>query len=237
MHPTSQYLQEKKGRLQKWSIKNQDKFHALVPQGKSKAIDLSCHNKSLRPKAEQHPIEMLSQYLQETLYEQAYEFGYGGYLERRSFYQFDLFTNQGDTIRELHLGLDIWGAAQTPISAPLSGHVHSFHYDPTAGSYGATILLTHQPLPDLTFFTLYGHLSQSSLAGIQVGQPIKGGQQFAHLGAPKDNGGWPPHLHFQIMLDDLGMTGDFPGVAPLQEQEYWQRLCPSPQSIFNWQWE
>ncbi|MEO6446181.1 MAG: aminotransferase class III-fold pyridoxal phosphate-dependent enzyme, partial [Gemmatimonadaceae bacterium] len=42
------------------------------------------------------------------------------------------------------------------------------------------------------------------------------------------NGGWPPHLHFQVICDLLGREGDFPGVARARERAVWLSLCPDP---------
>ena len=36
---------------------------------------------------------------------------------------------------------------------------------------------------------------------------------IARIGTTAENGGWPPHLHFQLITDLLDRHGDFPGVA------------------------
>ena len=52
-------------------------------------------------------------------------FGFGGYNENRTLYsRSKLFA--GGQARTLHLGVDIWGAAGTPVHAPIGGMVHSF---------------------------------------------------------------------------------------------------------------
>ncbi|RKZ19578.1 peptidase M23, partial [bacterium] len=63
------------------------------------------------------------------------------------------------------------------------------------------------------------------------GQRIERGQIFAQLGSAKENGGWPPHLHFQKIRDMLGKRGDFPGVAKMSERDKWLDLCPDPASL------
>ncbi|MGV8039036.1 MAG: hypothetical protein AB2L07_02820 [Thermoanaerobaculaceae bacterium] len=37
------------------------------------------------------------------------------------------------------------------------------------------------------------------------------GERFAAVGSSDVNGGWAPHLHFQVAADLLGMGVDFPG--------------------------
>ncbi len=61
--------------------------------------------------------------------------------------------------------------------------------------------------------------------------PVRRGQPIAAFGSVSENGAWPPHLHFQAMLDMLGFEGDFPGVAFPEEWPAWQSLCPSPEPL------
>ena len=71
--------------------------------------------------------------------------------------------------------------------------------------YGPLVILRHETDDGPRFFTLYGHLSDDTLAGLAVG-PACGARAsaIARVGAPPTNGDWPPHLHFQIILDLLG---------------------------------
>ena len=85
----------------------------------------------------------------------------------------------------------------------------------------------------LRFFTLYGHLSDASLEGLRVGQRVEAGAVLATTGKPHENGGWPPHLHFQVILDTLGHEGDIPGVVHPGEGAWWARICPDPAPFFS----
>ncbi len=67
------------------------------------------------------------------------------------------------------------------------------------------VILEHTTADGLNFFTLYGHLSPAAIAGLRPGQIIAAGQQFATLGTPAENGGWPPHLHLQVITDLLDL--------------------------------
>jgi len=152
--------------------------------------------------------------------------GVGGYLEKRSLYRdTDLF--QGDAERCIHIGVDVFMAADTRLHAPLDGAVHSFANRQLRGDYGPVIILRHQ-LDGVEFHTLYGHLDETSLAGLQAGQPIAAGAAFARIGARPRNGDWPPHLHFQLIEDMQGKRGDYPGVVRADELEYYRCNCPDP---------
>jgi len=153
--------------------------------------------------------------------------GYGGYGEERALYsRSDLF--EGEEPRTIHLGIDLWTAAGTPVHAPLDGVVHSFDNRAIHGDYGPVIILEHQ-LGKVKLFSLYGHLSLNSLEGKKVGQVIRQGEQFAWLGVYKENFHWPPHLHFQLMWDLEGNRGDYPGVASASEAKGYLSNCPNPE--------
>lgn len=150
----------------------------------------------------------------------------GGYGEHRAMYAGSHLFGGDDEPRDIHLGIDVWTDAGTPLCAPLGGVVHSFADNDAFGDYGATIILDHGD-----FFTLYGHLARRSLSDLAEGQPVGRGEVFAQLGAPQENGGWPSHLHFQKITDLLGRRGDFPGVAKTSEREQWLALCPDPSGL------
>jgi peptidoglycan LD-endopeptidase LytH len=151
-------------------------------------------------------------------------FGIGGYNENRTLYQRSkLFA--GELPRTLHLGVDIWGAAGTPVFAPLGGMVHSFACNYNFGDYGATIILQHN-LETTAFYTLYGHLSKASLIEMREGRFITRGEKIGHFGLPNENGDWPPHLHFQI-IEDIGLNkGDYPGVCNISDAKKFLDNCP-----------
>ncbi len=152
---------------------------------------------------------------------------FGGYDEERAIYDVAAFAPDGDEPRTVHLGIDIFDAADAEVFAPMDAWVHSFQDNQGAKDYGPTILLEHNT-SGLIFYTLYGHLSRDSLDGLAVGQFVCAGQGIARLGAPNVNGDWPPHLHFQVILDLGGRRGDFPGVCKKSEREQWKRTCPDP---------
>jgi 4-aminobutyrate aminotransferase-like enzyme len=162
--------------------------------------------------------------------------GIGRYDEARLVYVTDLFrhvSNWEVENRTVHVGIDIFLPAGAAVHAPLGGTVHSFRNNAAAGDYGPTIILEHEPEPGLRFFTLYGHLSEDSLEGLAPGRVFAAGDAIARLGDAAVNGGWPPHLHFQVVTDLLGREGDFPGVAAPSERAIYLDLCPDPNLILG----
>lgn len=160
----------------------------------------------------------------------------GGYLEHRGVYTSDAYIqegNNGKNYRSVHLGVDFWVAEGTPVHALFDGKVKVVHNNANDKDYGPTIILEHTPDNGPTFYSLYGHLSVSSLSLLIVDQPVKAGQLIAYIGSPVENGGWLPHLHLQVMLDLLGNTHDFPGVASPNELSVWKSICPNPNLFFK----
>ncbi len=172
-----------------------------------------------------------STYINHKLEKENATFGIGGYNENRTFYsRSHLFA--GEQARTLHLGVDIWGVAGTPVFAPMGGMVHSFAFNNNFGDYGATIILQHN-LDTTAFYTLYGHLSLADLEQMRVGKFITRGEIFAHFGNPEENGDWPPHLHFQI-IEDMGIKeGDYPGVCNINDAEKYFKNSPDANLMVN----
>jgi 4-aminobutyrate aminotransferase-like enzyme len=164
----------------------------------------------------------------------AVEVGIGRYNEARLFYttrQFETPTDEMPERRTIHLGLDFYKTSGSPVYAPLDGKVHSFKNNSSHLDYGPTIIFEHQIDEADRFYTLYGHLSPDSLNGIKTGLPVAKGAAFARIGETESNGGWPPHLHFQIITDLLGENGNFPGVARPSERDIWTSISPDPNLI------
>jgi murein DD-endopeptidase MepM/ murein hydrolase activator NlpD len=110
--------------------------------------------------------------------------------------------------------------------------IHSLAFNNHFGDYGATIILQHQ-LDTYNFYTLYGHLSVKDLGNARVGQFVTRGENFAHFGPPAENGQWPPHLHFQLILDMGIAEGDYPGVCKLSEAGKYLENSPDPAPLLN----
>lgn len=156
----------------------------------------------------------------------------GGYGENRIIGATDPNVPK-EEMRTFHIGLDIFAPAGTEINAPISGEIFAIKNHDNPRDYGPTIILYHQIDTQFGFYTLYGHLSMESLVGKSVGQKIEKGESFANLGAKGENGGWPPHLHIQVILDMLDFKDDFPGLCRPDEKEFWLMNCPDPGLILG----
>ena len=110
--------------------------------------------------------------------------------------------------------------------------MHSIADNANSLDYGPTVVLEHQAGPGgPRYYTLYGHLARGSSAGLSAGIPVAAGAVIARIGSGTENGGWPPHLHFQIITDLLDRHGDFPGVADPAERRVWLSLAPDPNLV------
>lgn len=214
--------------------KSRPDFHPVVDFDPDKEklfhFDFTSANTGLKA-SDISDTDIFSQYISSKLKTTDSKYGIGGYNESRTLYKrSELF--KGEEERSVHLGVDIWGPAGTKVYAPLGGVVHSFAFNDNFGDYGATVILLHQ-LDRITFHTLYGHLSLNDIAQLSEGSYIIRGQVIGHFGEVKDNGNWPPHLHFQIIKDMRVMKGDYPGVCTLSEREKYLANCPDADLILD----
>lgn len=219
--------------FKKWVKTQQGNFASVVDftNQKTTFIDLSVGSLDLGNNSNFEDIQKFERTINRFLEDKEAQIAWGGYGEVRPIYTTDAYQTEGNNgaqWRTVHLGMDFWTTAETPVFAPLDGIVHSFADNKGDCNYGPTIILQHTVSEELTFYTLYGHLTLDSLEGLQEGMKIQKGQQIAKIGTSLVNGNWPPHLHFQILLDTLGEKGDFAGVAYPHEKEVWLSICPNP---------
>lgn len=189
-------------------------------------IDLSIENNDLI-KIKDESDDFLNIYLKEVMKKENAIWCFGGYGERRNIYQKSTNFQGDEEVRDVHLGLDIWTEKGTKIFAPLDGQIHSFNDNNNYLDYGPTIILEHK-VKNIIFYTLYGHLSRNSLLNIKIGDTVKKGENFASVGGSNENGSWPTHIHFQIIMDMMNKVGDFPGVSSCEKKEIYLNICPNP---------
>jgi 4-aminobutyrate aminotransferase-like enzyme/Ser/Thr protein kinase RdoA (MazF antagonist) len=228
-------------RLVKWLGSKAGKMGRVVEPdlhvAKNVIFDLSIGSRELGNLTELSDVEVFTRHLFDRMKTAKSTTGIGRYNEARLIYtsdQYKLEGNDGPEWRTIHIGLDIFMAPGAPILAPLDGTVHSFRSNDEPLDYGPTIILQHtidEKDRPLTFYTLYGHLSADSLDGLYEGKNIAQGTPFGKIGNYPVNGGWPPHLHFQIITDLLDRKGEFPGVAIPSQREVWLSLSPDPNLI------
>lgn len=162
--------------------------------------------------------------------------GVGRYDEARLLYVSPLFGEgeaPTDERRTIHLGVDLFVPPGSRVRAPLEGVVHILTNNEAPQDYGPLVVLRHATDAGDTFFTLYGHLSDDTLTRLREGQKVARGEEIARVGSPPTNGDWAPHLHFQIILDLIGLGRDFPGVCRASERGLWTALSPDPNLILG----
>ena len=225
-------------KLGNWLAQRQLSAAPLIPhdlrKGNCLALDLSVASTFLSSDPARLSEPALSQQLQALLRAANASVSIGRYDEPRPLYSSPVFGDPGNPLAErrtIHLGLDLFVAPGNPVSAPFDATVHALANNAAPLDYGPVVILRHAPAPGLDFFTLYGHLSTATLSSLKVGQHISRGEVFAHVGHARENGGWPPHVHFQIVLDLLDRSTDFPGVAFASERPVWLGLSPDPNLI------
>ena len=221
-HTFSRWITSQAGSLGKITPNNWEDAHPL---------DLGVGSLELGGYASLIDGKNLQQKVLQAIAEAGKETGIGNYGEIRPLYTtaaYEYIGNEGKAWRTVHLGLDLFAEPGTPVYAPLDGEVHGIADNAGPRNYGPTLILKHTPSAELTFYTLYGHLTKASLQGRKPGEKITKGTAIGAIGAFEENGEWPPHLHLQIMLDLLGNENDFPGVALPSQKRLWQGICPDP---------
>jgi 4-aminobutyrate aminotransferase-like enzyme/Ser/Thr protein kinase RdoA (MazF antagonist) len=162
--------------------------------------------------------------------------GIGRYDEARGIYLAGIFGSSErptDERRTVHLGIDLFVEPGSPVHAPLGGVVHALANNATRQDYGPLVILGHETDEGVSFYTLYGHLTEDTLGGLEVGRRVEAGQVIGRVGAPPTNGDWPPHAHVQIILDLLDKGGAFPGVAYPSQRAVWTALSPDPNLLLG----
>ena len=217
-----------------WYQNAEGSFHGLLGEAlnseKTAVLDLSVGS-FLSAKTEGASLEKQQKILDEYLLENNAEFGVGKYTEARSFYAAKDFLNNsidGEEKRTIHLGIDVFAPTGTSIYAPIEGVVHQFQDNHNKLDYGPTVILRHKFADGPEFYTLYGHLDGECLKQLKIGQNISGGMPLAKIGNSNENGGWLPHVHFQIILDLFDYDGNYPGVASPSGKKAWCSICPDP---------
>jgi len=221
-----------------WVSKNHFQISVLFPSIKlndAHHIDLSVSSTWIGHLEDFNNLELFQFKIDQLQKEIPTKIIAGGYLEPRSIYNskaYDRMGNHGKESRNIHLGIDYWLPATTPVHTLLDGEVIIAVNDAGDKEYGGLVILKHQ-IKAIPFYTLYGHLSVKSATKNKVGDVIKKGAKIGELGNYPENGNWSPHLHFQVMLSLLDYQVDYPGVAYHSEIEVWKSICPDPNLLFN----
>jgi len=156
-------------------------------------------------------------------------YGVGKYNEKRpGIYTGPQYEKQN---RFIHMGIDIAAPVGEAVYAFFAGQIHSFTYNDAPLDYGYTLITQHD-LAGKTLYALHGHLSKKSLQNKIPGQKIQAGEVIAYLGNEKENGGWPPHLHFQLSWLEP-QDCDMPGVVSEADHAQALKTYPDPQLVLG----
>ena len=156
------------------------------------------------------------------------EYSIGKYNEHRpNVYTTDLFEG----VRNIHVGIDIGGPVGTPCMAFMDGKIYKFGYNSQDGDYGNVVITEHK-ISGKRFWSLYGHLDSQSIKNKVEGQLVTKGEILGHFGAENENGGWEPHLHFQLSLIKPE-THDLPGVVSNEDRELALKNYPDPRLVLG----
>jgi murein DD-endopeptidase MepM/ murein hydrolase activator NlpD len=166
-------------------------------------------------------------------------FGIGRYAEKRPTLYKDhaLFHTAQASVRDIHMGIDIGAPLGTPVVSFWDGEIFDQKHHPAAGDYGSTIITKHQltlvgSQETRTLYALHGHLSLASLQAHPLGASLIKGTVLGWVGDRHENGGWNPHLHFQLSWKEP-QGCDLPGAVNDAQLEQGLKDYPDPRCILG----
>ncbi len=183
-----------------------------------------------------HPVIKLPETYEVSDFSKGYDpnrvlstkFSIGKYNEKRhNMYKQALFA--GD--RNIHIGIDIGAPVGTEIFAFADGNIFLFGYNPASGDYGYTLITEHM-IENQKFYSLFGHLSKKSVEDKKIGQAFNRGDTIAWVGDKHENGGWKPHLHFQLSMI-APVKPDLPGVVSEKDLAAALETYPDPRIVLG----
>jgi len=224
--------------VREWMIDKAREFGSPIGTSLDKTnsvvIDLSVGSTEISSPLQLADFNSFSEVLSRKFKDDGIQVGIGRYDEPRLIYSGEQYASEGGETRSVHIAIDLVVDAGTPVFAIYDGIIHSFQDNDKPLDNGPTIIIEHKTTFDgPSFYVLYGHLSRDSLTELEVGKEVKKGEQIATVGQYPENGGWPPHLHFQLITDMMGLSGDFFGVAPPSKRDVWLSICPDPNLILQ----
>ena len=159
--------------------------------------------------------------------------GIGPWGEARTIYTDTAFESrfiEGQR-RIIHVGVDLLMPAGTPLYTPVAGVVRSVEVEGDPLGYGGLIMLEHSPEACPPFLTLWGHMAHEALARLKPGDRLEAGALVGYMGTDAENGGWIPHVHFQMSTDTGLQASEFIGVGERAYLEVWADVFPDPSAL------
>jgi murein DD-endopeptidase MepM/ murein hydrolase activator NlpD len=155
-------------------------------------------------------------------------FGIGKYNEvRQNMYGSALFAGS----RNVHMGIDLSGYVDSPVNSFFDGEIYAFAYHASPDDYGYAVVIKYE-IQSTVLYALYGHLGAKSQKLWDNKKKVKRGECIGYLGAPEENGGWPPHLHFQLAWE-APVGADMPGVVSLEYRDDALAQYPDPRLVLG----
>ncbi|MCO5143931.1 MAG: peptidoglycan DD-metalloendopeptidase family protein [Oligoflexia bacterium] len=158
-------------------------------------------------------------------------YGIGKYDEIRPDMYSEDFFKSGAEPRNIHMGIDIAAPVGTTVHAVFDGVILYTRNNFRKGDYGYTIITEHI-LSGTPIYCLYGHLAKESFQLSMDAKKIYSGDPIGYVGPKEENGGWNPHLHFQVSLKKPTEC-DMPGAVSLSQREEARKIYLDPRLILG----
>lgn len=159
-------------------------------------------------------------------------YGIGRYDEKRSgMYTSKLFTGDPKAVRDVHVGIDLAAPIGTSVHAFDDGEVHLTGINDAVGDYGGTVVTKHL-FDGRDLYVLHGHLSHDSILLHEPGEKLSRGDIIGWIGDENENGGWNPHLHFQLSWLKPELC-DLPGTVSDQDRDQALKDYPDPRLVLG----
>ena len=133
--------------------------------------------------------------------------------------------------RGVQARLDLAAPAGEPVRAFCPGTIFRLGDNALPYDYGPTIITRHTWLGQ-TVYALHGHLSRESLQRWSPGDAFEAGEVLGHVGSREVNGGWNPHVHFQLSLL-VPETHDLPGAVNVADRDWALSAFPDPRLVLG----
>lgn len=129
------------------------------------------------------------------------------------------------------MGIDLFAPVGTEVRAFADGKILLFGNNSAHLDYGYTLVTEHR-FGGVSLYALYGHLNRASIETKKCDQLIKAGELIAWLGDRSENGGWLPHLHFQLSYERPTVP-DMPGVVRDSDRAIGLIKYPDPRLVLG----
>ena len=210
--------------------------------GLSKHFELETHLDISQLRQQKfHPVVILPEEYEVFDFSKGYDpqrnlrfpFGIGKYNEHRpTMYEGEQFHYETSLHqRTVHMGIDIAAPVGTKIHAFDDGVIFALGNNNLPFDYGPTLITKHK-IQNLDIYALHGHLCVGDLQKWSVGDRVNKGVVIAHVGAKEENGGWNPHLHFQLSRIPP-QKYDLPGVVSLVDRDFATSVFPDPRYVLG----